>query len=139
SSILSKYVSKAKIQFGIKRSLSLDVKNRWNSSFYMMETFLMMKNVIIALHNDKNGLQIKPEQRTRLGNLDMTTDEWALLETIQNVLKLFDGATKIVSGREYATIGTAYYTINVIKECLTDHHTDEHQLNALKNVTKTIG
>ncbi|CAF1529133.1 unnamed protein product, partial [Didymodactylos carnosus] len=89
-------------------------------------------NVIIALHNDKNGLQIKPEQRTRLGNLDMTTDKWALLETIQNVLKLFYGATKIVSGREYATIGAAYYTINVIKECLTDHHTDEHQLNALK-------
>ena len=45
SSILMNYVLILKKQFNIHRSLQLDCKNRWNSSYHLIEAMLMYKKI----------------------------------------------------------------------------------------------
>ena len=45
SSILMNYVSNLKKQFKINRSLQLDCKSRWNSSYHLVEGMLMYKKL----------------------------------------------------------------------------------------------
>ena len=49
SSILMEFLQETKQPFGINRQLVLDCITRWNSTHYMIETFLLHKRVLLTL------------------------------------------------------------------------------------------
>ena len=118
SSILTAYVDKLKVVHKVRRSLSIDCKTRWNSSKYMFETLLKHKPIICRLHSDRHDLSLSSKTVLKIMNLELSSYEWHLIEAIDHVLAPFSNATKLISGRKYATIGTCFFAVRKIKQFL---------------------
>ena len=118
SSILTAYVDKLKASHKIRRRLSIYCKTRWNSSKYMLETLLKYKAIICRLHSDRHELSLSSKKVLKIMNLELSSNEWHLIEAIDHVLAPFSNATKLISGRKYATIGTCFFAVRKIKQFL---------------------
>jgi hypothetical protein len=58
-----------------------------------------------------------------------------MLETVEQVLRAFLQATKVISGRQYSTVGLAYFALSHLKEYLEEQKESDHsQLNHLKRL-----
>jgi hypothetical protein len=115
SSNLTAYIDKLKDDHGIQLSLSNDCKNRWNSTKCMIETVLEFKGLISQLHSDKHQLHLTNERKQKLANVELSSDDWLMIKSIEQVLRPFEKATELMSGQHYATIGIALYAIRRIK------------------------
>ena len=74
----------------------------------------------------------------RLCSLEIDRDEWNILESVEFVLRPFMEATKVISGRHYATIGTSFFAMCVIKDFLEDQSDlDQPCINHLKKLLLT--
>jgi hypothetical protein len=134
SSILTAYVEKVKAAQKIRRNLSLDCKSRWNSSQLMIETFLKFKSVITQLQSDKHDLPISSKKKTKLTSIELSSNEWRLLSAIHEVLTPFLNATKLISGRHYATVGTCLFAIRKIEQYLETDIINKPFSNDLKEL-----
>ncbi|CAF1118471.1 unnamed protein product [Didymodactylos carnosus] len=131
SFILTAYVDK-KLKHGIKRSLSVDVCTRWNSTSYMLNTFLIFKPVIVNLHSEKYNLKLKTDQRLRSAGYDLSANDWNKLSIVQSVLKIFVAATTTMSASSYPTVGIGLFFIRRIKAHLELSSTDTPMIKSLK-------
>ena len=115
SSVLSSIVRKLKSEHNenqdnqIKRSLILDVRTRWNSTYKMLESLNIHRPIIMEIFQRKTSLGITRRQQHRLTSLELTSDCWYTIELLIKVLKPFYAATKAISGSQYPTIGITFY------------------------------
>lgn len=124
STCLTLYMDKLKTIHQIERSLSMDCKSRWNSTKFMTENLLIFKPLIVKLHSDKHDLSLTNKQKQKLANLELTSDEWRMVTSVDNILSPFYHTTKLISGYKYCTIGTALFAIRKMKkyfETMTEH------------------
>ncbi|KAM3862404.1 E3 SUMO-protein ligase ZBED1-like [Diretmus argenteus] len=75
-----------------------DVAVRWNSSYYMVQRLVEQRWPVTAAISDP---EITPRGKHYL---DLKSDQWALLEDLEQVLKPFEKATVFLSGQSYVTI-----------------------------------
>jgi len=120
SSILMNYVLNLKPQFNIHRSLQLDCKSRWSSSYHLFEAVLTYKKIINKINSEKYYINLNKKQITKLSSIELDQDDWKMLELIEFVLKPVADATQLVSGSKYPTIGISYFAIFQIREFLED-------------------
>jgi hypothetical protein len=118
SSIITLFFDKERKKLNIKRNLCYDVKSRWNSTFCMIDSLLALRELIEKLLNYKHHLNIKPKQITKLAGHELTSDDWTMLSQLHLVLKPFFHATKAMSGRQYPSIGLAFYLLMRLKSFL---------------------
>ncbi|CAF1336977.1 unnamed protein product [Adineta steineri] len=130
SSILMNHVSNLKKYFKINRSLQLDCKSRWNSTYHLVEGMLMYKKLIYTLNSGKYDIGLNKKQTTKLSSIELKQDDWKMLELIEFILKPVVHATERVSGSKYATIGLSYFAIFQIREFLED--VDDHTVSDWK-------
>ncbi|CAF2972075.1 unnamed protein product, partial [Rotaria sp. Silwood2] len=133
SSNLTSYIDKLKVIHKIPNSLSIDCISRWNSTKFMIGNMLKFKQLIIQLHSDKHDLPITSKRKQKLTNLELTSDEWRMIASIDNVLKPFYEATTLMSGQKYATIGTALFAIRKIKSFLENYVDNNLFATQIKN------
>lgn len=114
STNLTSYIDGLKEVHDVQRTLSIDCKSRWNSTAHMISNISKHKALIGQLHFDKHGLPLSNQQKLKLGNLELSSDEWNLLCSIEQVLQPFHHATNLMSGQKYPTIGTALFAIRKI-------------------------
>ena len=116
------------------KMLILDVKTRWNSTFYMIERLIEQKRAV------EYWLSTNPEcGKIKMGYLKPSDDEWKLLEEIMIHLKVFEESSRLLSGSKYPTLSLvmpAYIELftyienqmsrdevsQMVKEALTDSH-----------------
>lgn len=120
SSILKNKIFYLKEQLKIVRSLRLDCKNRWNSTYCLIKSMLTYKKVLSTILSDKYDLQLNKKQISKLTSLELDHDDWKLLEMMEYVLKPFIHATTMISGSKYPTIGTSYFAVCQIQEFLEE-------------------
>jgi hypothetical protein len=124
SSILSSFVQKIKHQYNeqkdekekIKRSLTLDVRTRWNSTYKMLKTLFMYRFIVIELFQKKTNIDLTKKQHQHLSSLEFTSGCWYIIELLIKILKPFYAATKVMSGSDYPTIGITFYAIRRIEK-----------------------
>lgn len=89
----------------------IDVKIRWNSSFYMIQraehSVIPLKNLCL---NDKS-----------LKSLLMSDSEWNVLKNIQKLLAKFERATQLISMQRYCNIPSYLPTFNWLAESLEEY------------------
>lgn len=111
SSILSSFIQKIKHEYNrnndkpIKRSLILDVRTRWNSTYKMLDTMKIYQPIVNELFRNKANLGITKKQQQRLASLEFTSDCWHIIELLIKVLQPFYAATKAISVSDYPSIG----------------------------------
>ncbi|CAF1584926.1 unnamed protein product [Adineta ricciae] len=92
SSMLAAFFEKECYKIGSRRSPRADV-------------FLALKTVICALFVEKHSLVLTGAQSKKLHCLELTSSDCNLLKKVSQTLTPFDLATKLLSGRQYPTIG----------------------------------
>ena len=110
------YVLILKKQFNIHRSLQLDCKSRWNSSYHLIEAVLMYTRIITKINSEKHEIGINKKQTTKLSSIELDQDDWKILEATEFVLRPIVYATQIISGSKYPTLGISYFAIVQIRE-----------------------
>ena len=79
--------------------LVLDVPTRWNSTFYMIQIALKVRNGL------KNWLSTDPEiGKVKLGSFQFSQTDWEVLEKICTLLEKFESASQLLSGGSYPTL-----------------------------------
>eukprot|EP00474_Spongospora_subterranea_P005608 CRZ06066.1 hypothetical protein [Spongospora subterranea] len=79
--------------------LILDVRTRWNSTFYMIQRAVKVRCGM------QNWLRTDPEiGRAKLGCMQFCQDEWERLERVSCLLEMFENASKLMSGEKYPTL-----------------------------------
>ena len=94
SSILTLYFNHQRKILKMKHNILRDVCTRWNSTYFMIHSLLVVRPIIERLYNDKYNLNITNEQIEKLNELEITTTEWNFLIELRRVLKVFQHATK---------------------------------------------
>ena len=120
SSILIAYINVLKKEFNICRSLQLDCKSRWNSTYRLIETLMIYKRIISKLMSDKHELNLNDKQKRLLTSIEFDKTDWIIIESLENLLRPFSEAIKLVSGSNYSTIGVGLFTIVHIRDFLED-------------------
>jgi len=133
SSNLTMYMDQLKENSKIEHGLSLDCKSRWNSTKYMVENILKFKALIGQLHSDKHGLYLTNEGIQKLTSFELSSDEWFMINSINQVLTPFHKATAMMSGQKYPTIGVALFAIRKIKNFLETFDNNSF-INAMKDL-----
>lgn len=132
SSILAAFFEKECYKIGSRRSLRADVCTRWNSTLHMIDSFLALKTAICALFVEKHSLDLTGAQSKKLHCLELTSSDWNLLKKLSQILTPFDLATKLLSGRQYPTIGLCLFAIHHLKLFLDDTEGDTELEQQLK-------
>ncbi|CAF3627229.1 unnamed protein product [Rotaria sp. Silwood1] len=141
SSILTSFIEKKRLHFNarvkkqkkIKRRLIIDVKTRWNSTYKMLHTINLYRNLINDLFKSKGTLGLSVKLRRKLTRVELSTDEWDILNLIISLLYPFYSATKVLSNTKYPTVGSALYLMKGLEEHLTKEDNNE-LLNNLKKI-----
>ena len=128
STILTLYIDTLRKKSNVKRNLRNDIKSRWNSTYVMVDSFLVLREVIQNLFYFKHQLKITAKQTEKLSNYELTSDDWNILMALHYVLKPFYHATRVMSGREYPSIGLGFYLLVRLKNFLQHHEKKENSL-----------
>ncbi|KAK8918295.1 hypothetical protein KSP39_PZI021901 [Platanthera zijinensis] len=89
------------------RGLSSDVKTRWNSTYYMLDSAFHYRYVIHHFFRKDKGLV-----------WDFPEEIWQRFVKIKNILEVFESATKLFSGTSYPTSNLFLPALIAIKEVL---------------------
>ncbi|CAF1489878.1 unnamed protein product [Adineta steineri] len=95
SSILSNFINNEKDKINLKNSLILDCKSRWSSTHCLIQSILCYKSIIGQLFAKKYELNLTAKQRAKLLEFELNGQEWAILESVKQVLNSFFEATKL--------------------------------------------
>ena len=134
STILTTYFDIERKKSNIKRNLCYDVKTRWNSTYHLIDSFLALRPVVERLFNSKHNLRIKQEKLDKLSDLELKSDDWTMLYHLHCVLRPFFHATTAMSGRNYPSVGFAYYLYTRLKNFLQNLSEDNVILKRLKQL-----
>ena len=83
-----------------------DVSTRWNSSYYMLQRLAEQKKAITAANTECHP------------PVELQTQQWTLAEKVVKLLKVFEEATREVSG-DYSSASVIIPIINTLKKNIT--------------------
>ena len=133
STILNSYFNQSRLNFNIKRGLPTDCVTRWNSTYFLIDSFINAKKLIIKFFGDKNLYDVRRALIDRLSSIELHHDDWQLLTELHIVLKPFYLATRLMSIRLYPTAGFCYYTVKTLHVYLMkDDSNDSTRMKSLK-------
>ena len=132
---LSSYVEILKDSHDLKNNLSIDCKNRWNSTKFMITNLLKYKSLFGQLHSDKHILSLNHKIKAKLGNLELTADDWFIIQSIEQVLTPFEKATKMMSGQKYPTVGIAFCATRMIKDFIESNEETNTFIYEMKHLS----
>lgn len=99
------------------KKLSLDCKTRWKSTFLMLQTTMIYKDVFPRL-------KIREKHYTKVPS----EDDWTLAAKVAEKLEAFYTATELFSGRTYPTANCFFVTMCQLRNYLVDWITSEDEV-----------
>lgn len=97
------------VRVSCTKELALDVKTRWNSTYLMLSTALVYKDVFFRLNQRESSYNCMPSEQ-----------EWSLAKDICEKLELFHTVTELFSGTTYPTANVYFPKVCEIKIHLTE-------------------
>ena len=111
----------------------MDARTRWNSTYKMLSTIILYRDIINDMFKSKGNLGLTTKQHHKMEKIELSTALWDLLELIIALLEPFYSATKLLSNKKYPTVGTALYLIRRLEE-----HLEKEEINPALNSLKSI-
>lgn len=91
----------------------------------MIDSILVLREVIQKLFYYKHQLKIEPKQVKKLTDYELTSDDWNILMALHFILKPFYHPTRAMPGHQYPSIGLAFYLLIRLKNFLRQHDKKE--------------
>ncbi|XP_020574088.1 zinc finger BED domain-containing protein RICESLEEPER 2-like [Phalaenopsis equestris] len=123
---LHKFVEVAK-QLGVatKKSLSIDVSTRWNSTFNMLESAFIYRNVFSHYAVRDSNYKWLP-----------VDSEWVKYEKIRKFLSIFNNVTNMISGTQYPTANIFLPAVSHVKMILIEESLSEDDY--IRNMARSM-
>ncbi|CAF3342273.1 unnamed protein product [Rotaria socialis] len=134
SSVIAAFVRKEQLLLKTKKMIRIDCKTRWNSTFLLIEATIECKQVLMKLFSEKRSFNLRSEQVNRLIAVELNNDEWDFLSSLRFVLNPFYHATKLMSGKNYPSIGLAFHAIHKLKHFCSKDDTYEEKIKQMKKL-----
>jgi hypothetical protein len=134
SSIISNFIRVHQASFKVKRTINIDCKSRWNSTYNLIDSLIDAKLLLLKLFNEKRSLQLRKDQLEKLTNIELNSEDWDFISSLSYVLKPFSYATTMMSGKYYPSIGLAFHAIKKLKQFCLNDNTDNEHVNELKKL-----
>ncbi|CAM4832117.1 unnamed protein product [Rotaria magnacalcarata] len=128
SQILTMFINNEKKGLKITCHLIMDCITRWNSTYLAIKSLQEHKTVMLNLFENKGKLPIPTKQKEKLTLLEISSDDWTLINNLIYLLKPFYEATSLLSGTKYPTIGLRLFAIQNIKEYLEKEDDDQSEI-----------
>lgn len=125
SQILTALINNEKPMFKITHRLIADCMSRWNSTFFSLQTLVEHKPILANLFENKRKLPITSKQKEKLTSVELSSDDWIILNNLIEIFKPFYLATNHLSGSTYPTIGLCLFTLRKIKHFLETNDNGE--------------
>lgn len=111
-----KFVEAAKqLRVPSTKMLELDCKTRWNSTYTMLNTAMIYKDVFPRLKHREPLYKDVP-----------TEDDWSKTKELVEKLKMFHDTTELFSGTKYPTANLYFKNICAIRLAIYDWHGSEN-------------
>src|SRR5215213_4682521 len=110
------------------RKLIRDVKTRWNSTYLMLESFLVNKPIITSLIAVNNNIF----------KLNLNENEWKEIQEFCDFLKPFFEFTEVMSGSTYPTLGTLILLLDHLSEHLNEIYNFRNTPNWIKDIAEAM-
>lgn len=123
---LRKIQIESNVPEGKVKKMILDVKTRWNSTYYMVERFLELLSVVSQIVINDNT---SPEMPTAVEISD--------LRDLASLLKPFEFATTDISGEKYITVSKIIPMINCLISQLGKFNATSTSMKAVKQTLET--
>jgi hypothetical protein len=137
SSIISNFIRLHQASFRINKTLHNDCKSRWNSTFSLIDSLIIMKPLLMKLFNEKRTLKLQKEQLDNLTSFELNNEDWDFLTSLHHVLKPFYFGTTMMSGKNYPSIGLSYHVVQKLKQFCTNYTNDNEHIIELKKLLLT--
>jgi hypothetical protein len=106
SNNLNIYVVKRVKEMEIPNKTSvIDFQVRWNTTYDMLDRFFVFKRIIDEITSNPGVVQgLDEKKKNDLRNLDLSLDDWRIVQFLIKILKPFKRVTDILQGQKYETI-----------------------------------
>ncbi|CAF1429377.1 unnamed protein product [Adineta steineri] len=134
STIISAFIRGYNLLVKVNKTISIDCKSRWNSTFKLLESLILSKDAIVKLFNEKRTLKLTKDQLDKLCSMELNSHDWDFLSSLYYVLKPFFGATHLMSGKYYPSIGLSYHAIQKVYGFCLHYQNNNEQIIRLKKL-----
>ncbi|CAF1473767.1 unnamed protein product [Adineta steineri] len=134
STIISAFIRAYNLLVNVNKTISIDCKSRWNSTFKLLESLILCKDAIVKLFNEKRTLKLTKDQIDKLCSMELNSHDWDFLSSLYYVLKPFFGATHLMSGKYYPSIGLSYHAIQKVYGFCLHYQNNNEQIIRLKKL-----
>ncbi|CAM2724890.1 unnamed protein product [Rotaria socialis] len=86
-------------------------------------------------NNDEPNLSDHSNVMSKLLEFELNREEWTIFKYVEEILRSFSEAIKLVSGKKHSTIGFVYFAIANIKEYL-EERSGNNEIDKLKNCSE---
>ena len=131
---IANFIHKNQILLKLNKTLNNDCESRWNSTYVLIDSLLQMKPLLVKLFGEKRNLNLKRDQIEKLTLVELNNDDWEFLSCLHHVLKPFYLATVMMSGKNYPSIGLAYYAVQRIKQFCSNDNISNNHIKELKKL-----
>ena len=133
SSLIDAHVREKMASTNEQKGLVCDLRIRWNSTWLMLERFLMHRDVINSIISSPDRISgLEKKQKSKLRSFVMSHDDWEMVACIHHILHPFLIATKILSAQKYPTLGAAFYVARKLEIFLSENDNDSPIVSVIK-------
>ncbi|CAF1623460.1 unnamed protein product [Didymodactylos carnosus] len=136
STVLSEYINtlKEKDTFKALRNKSLisDCPTRWNSTSYMINSVLKHKLDLQEFAKTCYELNLPSNQRRKLYELEISENEYTILEILSSILTPFHLTTQLMSKQKDPSMGLCVFSLAKIESYLKNDISNDDAVNSLK-------
>lgn len=133
SSLIDTYVREKMASVDGRKGLVCDLRIRWNSTWLMLDRFLVHRDVINSIISSPDRISgLEKKQKSKLRSFVMSHDDWEMVACIHHILHPFLIATKILSGHKYPTLGAAFYVARKLEMFLSENENDSPVVSVIK-------
>lgn len=136
SQALTNFVLIERRTLKILNGLINDCITRWNSTYMSMKSLRDNKLPVSNLLENKRKLSISSSQKEKLTLLELSTDDWLVIDYLLSIFEPFYQATHLISGSKYSTIGLCLFALRNMKEYLEED--DENQPTILCDLKRLV-
>lgn len=105
-----------------------DVVTRWNSTFYMLERLLELRTAISAVLSDKKISKLADL------DLDLTSRQWRLADSLLKLLRPFESATRLVSAEQNVSLSVVIPIMEGLQKGLSSADDDCEAITSVKGI-----
>ena len=127
SCVISNFIRSHQVLHRISKTLNIDCRSRWNSTYSLIDAINELKPVLIKLFVEKKSLELRKEQLAKLTIMELDNKHWEVLSSLLHVLRPFFYAIIMMSGKNYSSVGLCYHALDKLKLfCENNNNNSEH-------------